>query len=149
MADRDRFAYVRTAAVVQSTYSCSCCYSSPAVSTRVNTCECIRRLLSCTTRASTILVSIFFLSFSGFVWTSFVRQEACQVPTVERLTTYHRRALQRSRLLSRLSRPSLAVQAPSDKSLDWGKVNVGVAPDVYKNIYKKAVKHYNDNVEKM
>ena len=65
------------------------------------------------------------------------------------MTTYHRRALQRSRLLSRLSRPSLAVQAPSDKSLDWGKVNVGVAPDVYKNIYKKAVKHYNDNVEKM
>ncbi|CAM9469862.1 unnamed protein product, partial [Discosporangium mesarthrocarpum] len=40
-------------------------------------------------------------------------------------------------------------QAPSEGHLDWGKVNVGVAPDVFKNIYDKAVKHYNDNVEKM
>ncbi|CAN0162722.1 unnamed protein product [Pylaiella littoralis] len=40
-------------------------------------------------------------------------------------------------------------QAPSDKNLDWGKINVGVAAEVYENIYKKAVKHYNDNVDKM
>ncbi|CAM9379318.1 unnamed protein product [Ascophyllum nodosum] len=40
-------------------------------------------------------------------------------------------------------------QAPSEKNLDWGKINVGVAPDVFKNIYDKAVKHYNDNVDKM
>lgn len=43
----------------------------------------------------------------------------------------------------------MAVQTPSEKSLDWNKINVGVAPDVYKNIYNKAVKHYNENVEKM
>lgn len=40
-------------------------------------------------------------------------------------------------------------QAPSDKKLDWGKINKGVAPEVYKNIYDKAVKHYNTNVDKM
>ncbi|CAN0063027.1 unnamed protein product [Ectocarpus sp. 4 AP-2014] len=40
-------------------------------------------------------------------------------------------------------------QAPSDKTLDWGKINVGVAPKVFENIYKKAVKHYNDNVDSM
>lgn len=43
----------------------------------------------------------------------------------------------------------LIVQAPSEKNLDWGKINVGVAPEVFKNIYAKAVKHYNDNVDKM
>ena len=43
----------------------------------------------------------------------------------------------------------LFAQAPSEKNLDWGKINVGVAPDVFKNIYDKAVKHYNDNVDKM
>lgn len=43
----------------------------------------------------------------------------------------------------------VALQAPSDKTLDWGKINKGVAPEVYENIYKKAVKHYNENVDKM
>lgn len=43
----------------------------------------------------------------------------------------------------------LCQQAPSDKTLDWGKINVGVAPKVWENIYKKAVKHYNENVDKM
>nr|AIT70089.1 phosphoenolpyruvate carboxykinase [Sargassum horneri] len=40
-------------------------------------------------------------------------------------------------------------QAPSDGKLDWGKINKGVASEVYKNIYDKAVKHYNTNVDKM
>nr|AIT70078.1 phosphoenolpyruvate carboxykinase [Ishige okamurae] len=40
-------------------------------------------------------------------------------------------------------------QSPSCDTLDWGKINVGVAPDVYKNIYEKAVKHYNENVDSM
>lgn len=43
----------------------------------------------------------------------------------------------------------LCWQAPSDQNLDWGKINVGVAPKVWENIYKKAVKHYNENVDKM
>jgi ATP-dependent phosphoenolpyruvate carboxykinase len=41
-----------------------------------------------------------------------------------------------------------AKQPPSEKHLDWGSVNVGIAPQVYKDIYKRAVDHYNANVDK-
>eukprot|EP00953_Heterococcus_sp_UTEX-ZZ885_P014049 7998-Heterococcus_DN1.PRE.1 len=39
------------------------------------------------------------------------------------------------------------VQPPSEKNLDWGNVNVGITPQVYKDIYKLAVDHYNKNVK--
>ncbi|KAG5178334.1 phosphoenolpyruvate carboxykinase [Tribonema minus] len=39
-------------------------------------------------------------------------------------------------------------QAPSDKNLDWGKVNMPVSLQVYKDVYQRSVDHYNKNVSK-